>query len=91
MINISDFVGFSGIGLSVYCYAMAQMRPDYTKRVAYSALNLSSALLLSVSLVHDWNLASFALNVIWGLISLYGLVRSLRALRSRIPKIGGGY
>jgi hypothetical protein len=85
MMSLPDLFGLSGISLSVYCYAKAQLRPGFTKRVAYSALNLSSALLLGVSLSHDWNLASFTSNTIWGVISLYGLMRSLKLLSRSHP------
>ena len=81
MVSLSDTIGLFGISLSVYCYGRAQWKPGYMKRVEYSALNLFSALLLGASLIHDWNLASFTSNTIWGLISLYGVARSLRLLR----------
>jgi hypothetical protein len=86
MIYIEDVIGLAGISLSIYCYARAQWAPDYTKRVSYSAVNLVSALLLGVSLVHDWNLASFTSNALWGMISLYGLLRSLKSFNSPSSK-----
>lgn len=56
------------------------------KRTSYSVLNFLSALLLGESLLHNWNLASFTANAIWGAISLYGLIRSLGLLgRSYLP------
>lgn len=86
MVDIHDAIGLLGISLSIYCYARAQWKHDFTRSVIYYGLNLSSALLLGLSLVHDWNLASFASNTIWGIISLYGLVRSLKPLSRWYPR-----
>lgn len=83
MISGADAVGIIGVSLSIYGYGRAQWRLDFVKRVPYSVLNLSSAVLLGVSLLHDWNLASFICNTTWGLISLYGLIRALRPYRRK--------
>ena len=80
MIQAHDVIGLCGISLSLYCYGRAQWRSSYMKRTSYSVLNFVSALLLGESLIHNWNLASFTANAIWGLISLWGLVRSLGML-----------
>jgi|SRR5579859_3930873 len=89
MVALHDMVGLTGISLSVFCYARVQWNPGYAKRLSYSALNFLSALLLGDSLVHNWNLSSFAANGFWGLISLYGLVRALRP-GSVMPRSHGG-
>jgi hypothetical protein len=38
-------------------------------------MNLGGAVLILVSLIHDFNLGSFVLETIWGVIAAYGLVR----------------
>jgi hypothetical protein len=42
---------------------------------SFPAINLAGALLVLVSLIHDWNLPSVVLECFWGTISVYGLVR----------------
>jgi hypothetical protein len=46
----------------------------------FPAINLLGAALVLVSLIDAWNLPSAVLECFWGAISLYGLVRSLRAI-----------
>ena len=48
------------------------------RRPAYSATNAIGAILILVSLLHDFNLSSFVIEIAWLLISLYGLTRWLR-------------
>ncbi len=74
-VDFFDITGIIGVALSIYCYARVQWQRDYAKRLRYSLLNLLSAVLLAVSLLHKWNLASFIGNGCWLLISLYGVYR----------------
>ena len=45
----------------------------------FPAANLVGASLVLVSLIDAWNLPSVILECFWGAISVYGLLRSLRA------------
>jgi len=83
MINTFDILGLAGVLLMIYSYARVQWQRDYAKRLNYSLLNLAGAVLLIVSLVHNWNLASFVSNAVWGLISLYGVYRCSKYIRRR--------
>jgi hypothetical protein len=85
MISLSDAAGLFGISLSIYCYARVQWQRDFAKRFSYSVLNLLSAIFLGISLAHNWNLASFVSNIIWGGISAYGIYRCSKYVwRARI-------
>lgn len=77
MITFYDLFGLLGISLSIFCYARVQWQRDYSKKLSYSLLNLISAVFLAISLLNNWNLASFISNSIWGLISAYGFCRCL--------------
>lgn len=81
MITLHDLIGLFGVFLSIFCYARVQWQRDYAKRISYSLLNLASSLLLGVSLVKNWNLASFTCNAVWGVISAYGVYRCLKYIR----------
>jgi hypothetical protein len=75
-----DLIGLLGISLSLFCYVRVQWRHTYSKTFLYSFLNFMSAVLLAISLLKNWNLASFVSNFIWGLMSLYGFYRCAKDL-----------
>jgi hypothetical protein len=81
MISIYDSIGLLGISFSLFSYARVQWRRDYAKTVSYSLLNLISALFLGISLIQNWNLAAFVSNLLWGLMSIYGLHRCFKYIR----------
>ena len=84
MPTLLDCVGLLGISLSLYSYARLQWHRDYAKTLAYSLLNLTGSLLLGLSLMEHWNLASFVSNTAWGLVSAYGVYRCLKYIRRGI-------
>lgn len=73
-----DVLGLAGVSISLCCYARVQWQREYAKQISFSLLNLASSLLLSISLLYKWNLAAFTNNFIWGVISIYGVCRSLK-------------
>ncbi|HEX2939632.1 MAG TPA: hypothetical protein VHO91_01200 [Rhodopila sp.] len=54
----------------------------------YPAANMAGALLILVSLFEEWNLPSVMIEVFWTIISLYGVVRNLRAARKQGNRTG---
>ena len=81
-LSIADCVGIAGSLLIVAVY-FANLRGTLpTAGVAYALLNLLGAALILYSLSEKWNLAAALTEVFWAGISLYGLVRAVRA-RSR--------
>jgi hypothetical protein len=82
MIGAYDVIGLIGVSCSVYCYARVQWQRDYAKRLNYSLLNLAASALLALSLLNKWNLSSFIVNAMWGVISLYGVYRCLKYIRA---------
>jgi hypothetical protein len=82
MIDTYDLIGLVGVSCSVYCYARVQWQRDYAKRLSFSLVNLAASVLLAISLLNKWNLSSFVVNTIWGVISLYGVYRCLKYMRA---------
>lgn len=78
-----DLVGNLGVLLVLGTYLLAQMGRMEMRRPAYSLANASGALLILVSLIHNFNLSSFVIEIIWLLISIYGLLR-WRAERAQL-------
>jgi hypothetical protein len=89
MLQSYEWIGVAGVVAGIYPYARVQWRRDYAKSWSFSLFNFLNGLLLEISLLHDWNLASFVGNAVWIAISLYGLYRCLR-YRRRMTKEGGG-
>lgn len=81
MIDSADILGFSGVIVMVYSYIRVQLRREYVKSLAYSMGNLIGSTLLAISLCYNWNLPSLISNVIWGLVSAYGVFRCLKYMR----------
>lgn len=69
--------GIVGVTLAVAAYFATQK--DWLKATdwQYPAANLAGACLIGVSLVDHWNLPSALIQLVFGIISLYGLLRLL--------------
>jgi hypothetical protein len=80
-VTIYDVLGLIGASLSIYCFARLQWRRNYARHMSYSVLNFLAALLIGASLAAQWSLTSFALNAMWGIISLYGIYRCSNYIR----------
>jgi hypothetical protein len=73
-----DLVGNAGVLLILGCYLFAQSGRVDINRPTYSLLNGAGALLILVSLIHNFNLSSFIIEIAWLAISAYGLLRWYR-------------
>ncbi len=73
-----DLVGNLGVFLVLATYLLIQTGRMDINRPGYSAANAAGAVLIIVSLLHNFNLSSFIIEIAWLLISLYGLFRWLR-------------
>ncbi len=81
-LSIPDLAGLLGVGLIVLFYFLIQTERISATRLAYSLGNGAGAALILVSLVFDFNLPSFVFETVWLVISLYGIVRTLRQRRA---------
>jgi len=70
-----DLVGNLGVLLVLGTYLLLQLGRMDMRRPAYSGGNAMGAVLILVSLAYDFNLSSFIIEIVWLLISLYGLFR----------------
>lgn len=77
-IMLCDFIGLMGSVGYLSTYAALQFRREFAKSITYSLANFLSALLVSISLVYDFNLASMAIQISWMVISSYGVFRCLK-------------
>ncbi len=83
-----DLVGNAGVLIILTCYLLSQIDRMDIKSPAYSVLNGAGALFIIVSLVHDFNLSSFVIELAWLAISLFALARYFR-IRSKEDSTAG--
>lgn len=77
----ADVIGILGVFIIVIAYILMQIDRMDPKGVAFSLLNTIGAVLILFSLINDWNLASFVMEVIWFILSLYGTIKAYSALK----------
>lgn len=76
--GLLDAVGIVGAALLMVAYFLLQVDKLQSNGLTYSLLNAIGALLIVFSLLVNFNLAAFLIEVFWILISLIGIVRYLR-------------
>ncbi|HEX5709935.1 MAG TPA: hypothetical protein VFX68_01210 [Sulfuricurvum sp.] len=79
---IGDAIGISGVLIIVFAYILMQIDRMDPKGFLFSLLNSIGAIFILISLLYDWNLASFIMEVIWLTLSLYGSIRGYKAIKS---------
>ncbi len=81
VLSAPDLIGLFGSGLIVAAYAASQADRLDVKGFAYSAMNLLGAGAILFSLFFTFNLASFAIELVWLAVSAFGLVQAVRRRR----------
>lgn len=77
--GLTDLMGNLGVALILGSYLLVQLGRLDAKGLRYSAANAAGASLVALSLLHDFNLSAFVVEVFWVAISLLGIARNLRA------------
>lgn len=75
--GLLDFLGNIGVLLLMIAYLLLQLN-KLSNGLLYSTLNALGAGLIVVSLLTNFNLSAFLMEVFWVLISLIGIYRNLR-------------
>ena len=73
--GLLDFVGNVGVVVLMITYLMLQLNRLRSDDLAYSLLNAIGASLIVVSLLVNFNLSAFLMEVFWVLISFVGIYR----------------
>ncbi len=74
-LSLPELTGILGVIVIIIAYILLQLEKMDAKDLGFSVLNTLGALLIIVSLLYDWNLASFIMESTWMMISLYGIVK----------------
>jgi hypothetical protein len=69
------FIGLAGMSSIVIAYYLLERGRLHRDNPKYYILNLVGAALLEVSLVINFNLGSFVIEIFWMAISIFGLLR----------------
>jgi hypothetical protein len=75
--GLLDFVGNIGVAMMMIAYLLLQLN-KMTHGLVYSVVNAVGASLVIISLLVNFNLSAFLMEVFWVLISFIGIYRSLR-------------
>lgn len=81
-----DFIGGIGVVLVLATYGLLQAGRMTADDLAYSVANLVGAILIGISLLYAFNLASFVIEVFWATASAYGIWRALRRRQVARPR-----
>lgn len=74
-LSLSDLIGIIGVILIIIAYMLLQLEKMDPKELGFSLLNAIGGLLIIISLLYNWNVASFLMEAIWVIISLYGVLK----------------
>ena len=85
-----DAVGIIGVAIILVVYYLLQIEKMRSDDLVYSVANLLGALLIVVSLMYQFNLASFIIEIFWIAISIIGIVRYVRKRKSAEINVSGG-
>ncbi|HEY0462479.1 MAG TPA: hypothetical protein VGC97_25315 [Pyrinomonadaceae bacterium] len=72
-----DIIGSIGVGTIILTYILLQTERIRSESLIYSLLNGFGAGLIAFSLLYSFNFAAFIVEVLWVLISIYGVVKYL--------------
>ena len=74
-----DIVGNFGVALIIITYLLLQWGRMESSSYTYSILNALGAFFVIVSLMYDFNMSAFIVEVFWVGISVFGIIRQWRA------------
>lgn len=73
--TIYDFIGNIGLVLLLGTYLLLILNKMESRNVIYSLLNAVASTCIGISLLVDFNLSAFMVELFWLLISLCGIAR----------------
>ena len=73
MLTLPDIIGYIGVIILLGTYAALQLDKIDPKGFWYSFNNMIVAILVTVSLLYSFNLASMVIEVFWFSLSVFGI------------------
>lgn len=79
---LSDVIGIFGVILVLAAHYMLQANKLQASSLKYLKMNVSGSALILYSLCYHWNLPAVIVEVMWLIISLWGMFKTLRRRQS---------
>ncbi len=76
-----DLLGLVGVFLVLAAYLLLQLEKVSATKLPYLIANGLGSFLILLSLIREFNLSAFVIEIAWLMISLYGLTRCLKRRR----------
>ncbi len=73
-----DVIGNIGVALIIITYLLLQLGRMDSASYTYSILNALGAFFVIISLMYDFNMSGFIVEVFWAGISVFGIIRQWR-------------
>jgi hypothetical protein len=77
--SLFDFIGNIGVTLIIVSYLLLQLDKLNSKNILYSVMNLLGASFVIISLIENFNMSAFVIEVFWVGISLIGIINYLKS------------
>ena len=76
-----DLLGLVGVFLVLAAYLLLQLEKVSATNLPYLIANGLGSFLILLSLIREFNLSAFVIEIAWLMISLYGLTRCIKRRR----------
>ncbi len=86
-LTLHTILGLIGVAITLIAYGLLQATKLSGTGKTYSLLNILGSLLISYSLCFDWNLSAFIMEIVWLLLSIYGLWRHCKKYAKKSPSV----
>ena len=73
--SIYDLLGNVGVFFIIISYLLLQLNKIESSNIFYSLMNLIGASLVIISLIENFNMSAFVIEVFWVGISAIGLIK----------------
>jgi hypothetical protein len=80
--SLAIILGIIGVAINLTAYGLLSSERLRSDDARYQWMNIAGTTGLLISLMVQWNLASFVANVAWLVIGIFGLLRILRLRRA---------
>jgi len=76
--DITNIIGLIGSAILILFYYLLQTDKVSSKSFSYSFFNALGSFLIIISILYEWNLPSFVIEIFWIIISIYGMYKFIK-------------
>ncbi len=82
--ELHEIIGLGGVALMLGAYGLLMTGRLSSERALFHLMNLAGAWMVMYSLLHDFNLATFLIEIAWSGVAIYGLWKARKAKKTAI-------